>query len=134
MLIDTSALVAILLSEPEAEALVAAILTDDRRLIGAPSLVEAAAVLLAKKGPQSAIALDALLQRLGIVTVEMSAIAANEARRGYERFGKGVGAPAVFNYGDCLSYGIALALDEPLLFKGDDFFRTDVAVVPYSKT
>lgn len=134
MLIDTSALVAILLSEPEADALVAAILADDRRLIGAPSLVEAAAVLLAKKGPQSAIALDALLQRLGIVTVEMSATAATEARRGYERFGKGVGAPAVLNYGDCLSYGIALALDEPLLFKGDDFLRTDVAVVQYSKT
>lgn len=129
MLIDTSALVAILLSEPEADRLIEAILMDDRRLLGAPTLVEAGAVMFAKKGPQGSIALDALLQRLGIVLVEMSPAAAAQARQAYERFGKGVGAPAVLNYGDCLSYGMSFALDEPLLFKGDDFLRTDVAVV-----
>ena len=131
MLIDTSALVAILLSEPEADKLVDAILMDDRRILSAPTLVEAAAVMVAKKGPQGSIALDALLQRLGIVVVEMPVAAAAEARRAYERFGKGVGTPAVLNYGDCLSYGMSFALDEPLLFKGDDFLRTDVAVVAY---
>ena len=131
MVIDTSALLAILLSEAESEKLVRAILADGRRLIGAPTLVEAAAVMLARKGPQGEIALDALLQRLGIEVVEMSAVATTEARRAYARFGKGVGTPGVLNYGDCLAYGITLAMDEALLFKGNDFLETDVPAVAY---
>lgn len=131
MVIDTSALLAVLLAEPEAEDLVAAILADDSRMIGAPTIVEAAAVMLARKGPQGEIALDALLQRLGMTVVEMSPAAAMEARRAYGRFGKGVGTPAVLNYGDCLSYGIASTLEEPLLFKGNDFMETDISAVAY---
>lgn len=131
MIIDTSALLAVLLAEPEADDLVASILADDSRMIGAPTIVEAAAVMRARKGPQGEIALDALLQRLGITVVEMSARAAVEARRAYARFGKGVGNPAVLNYGDCLSYGIALAFEEPLLYKGEDFQKTDIQGVAY---
>ena len=125
MVIDTSALLAILFGEAGAEALVVAIGADERRWVSAPTLVEAAAVLIARKGPEGEIALDALLQRLGIEVVGFGAEAAAHARAAYRRFGRGVGSPGVLNYGDCLSYGAALAADEPLLCKGEDFPRTD---------
>jgi len=87
--------------------------------------------MVARKGPQGAIALDALLERLDIEVVAMSAEAASLARSAYTRYGKGVGSPGVLNYGDCLSYGVAMATGEPLLFKGDDFTQTDVLRVTY---
>ncbi|TVP43310.1 MAG: PIN domain-containing protein, partial [Gemmatimonadales bacterium] len=80
MVIDTSALLAILLSEPEAPAFIDEIAAADRRLVGAPTLVEAAAVILARKGEEGVIALDALLSRLGIEVVPMSPAAAEFAR------------------------------------------------------
>ena len=131
MVIDTSALVALLLAEPEAPALAEAIAGDEARIVGAPTLVEASAVMVAKKGPQGEIALDALLQRLGIEIAPMTSEAATFARTAYARFGKGVGSPAVLNFGDCLTYGVARALDQPLLFKGPDFAGTDVDAVAY---
>lgn len=126
MVVDTSALLAILLGEPGSSRLAEAIAADATRLVGAPTLVEAAAVMLARKGPQGQIALDALLTRLGIEVVAMTPEAAALARAAYARFGKGVGSPAVLNYGDCLAYGVAKATREPLLFTGEDFSRTDV--------
>lgn len=131
MVLDTSALLAILLSEPEAAAMTRAVAGDATRIVGAPTLVEAAAVLHARKGPGGEVALDALLERMDIRVVPMTLPAAKLARLAYSRFGKGVGDPPVLNYGDCLSYGVAMAEREPLLFKGDDFSRTDVAAVPY---
>ena len=131
MVIDTSALIAILLGEPEATRLAQAVAAAPVRLVGAPVVVETAAVMLARKGPQGEIALDALLQRLGVSIVPMSPDAAAFSRSAYARFGRGVGSPSVLNYGDCLSYGIAMAAGEPLLFKGDDFSKTDVASAPY---
>jgi ribonuclease VapC len=131
MVIDASALVAILLGEPEAPRLVQAIAADSNRLVGGPTLVEASAVMLGRKGSQGEIALDALLQRLEIRTVPFTPEAAAHARSAYRRYGKGVGSPSMLNYGDCLSYGTAIALGEPLLFKGDDFPRTDIAAVAY---
>lgn len=131
MVIDTSAILAILLSEPEAIPLVHAISAAPIRMIGAPSLVEASAVLCARKGPSGDVALDALLQRLSIVTVPMSADAAAYARDAFRRFGKGAVQPGVLNYGDCLAYGVAVATGSTLLFKGNDFARTDVAVAAY---
>ncbi len=131
MVIDTSALVAILLSEPEATDLVEAILCADDRLVAAPSLVEASAVMLARKGPGGEIALDALMERLDIDVLPMSEDAARLARLGHARFGKGVGTPGILNYGDCLAYGVAMAAREPLLFKGGDFPQTDVSVAAY---
>ena len=100
----------------------------ERALVGTPTLVEVAAVMLAKKGPGGEIALDALMERFGIEPVPLTEDAARLARLGYSRFGKGVGSPGVLNYGDCLAYGAAMAAREPLLFKGDDFGQTDVAV------
>jgi ribonuclease VapC len=131
MVIDASALIAILLGEPEAARMASAIAADPDRLVSAPTLVEAAAVMIGRKGPQGEIALDALLQRLDIRVVPFSADAANRARSAYRQYGKGVGSPSVLNYGDCLSYGAAMALGEPLLFKGDDFPRTDVPAAAY---
>lgn len=126
MVIDTSALVAILFSEPEGSAFIEDIAAADRRLVGAPTLVEATAVMLARKGRPGVIALDALLSRLGIEVVPMSPEAGDLAREAYSRYGKGVGSPGVLNYGDVLSYGVARAEDEPLLFLGEDFARTDI--------
>jgi ribonuclease VapC len=131
VLIDTSAVLAILLGEPESQALVEAIVASPVRRIGAPTLVEAAAVLLARKGKQGEIALDALVQRLSIEVVPMSIEAAGRTRSAYQRFGRGVGSPAVLNYGDCLAYGIAMASGDALLFKGDDFGQTDVIAAPW---
>lgn len=131
MLLDTSALLAILFNEPEAPAMVRAVTRDSTRLVGAPTLVEASAVLTARKGSGGEVALDALLERMRIEAVPMSLDAARLSRLGYARFGKGVGDPAVLNFGDCSTYGIAMAGREPLLFKGDDFARTDVAKVEY---
>lgn len=126
MVIDTSALIAILLSEPEAEEFVEEISAAESRLVGAPTLVETTAVMLARKGKPGVIALDALLARLDIEIVDMTTGAGEFARDAYARFGKGIGSPGVLNYGDTLAYGVARAADEPLLYKGDDFSRTDI--------
>lgn len=131
MVIDSSALVAILLEEPQAAALTKAIAADPVRLLGVPTWVETAAVMMARKGPEGELALDALLSRLAVVLVPMTEQAASQARSAYARFGKAVGSPGVLNYGDCLAYGVARAAGEPLLFTGKDFSRTDVLVVPY---
>lgn len=131
MIIDTSAVIAILLGEPEAPRLVQAIVAAPTRVIAAPALVEASAVLLAKKGRVGEVALDALLQRLDIDVIPMSPAAALAARSAYRRYGKGVGSPGVLNHGDCLSYGVAMAEGDTLLFKGDDFSRTDVLAAEY---
>ncbi|TVR52078.1 MAG: type II toxin-antitoxin system VapC family toxin [Gemmatimonadales bacterium] len=131
MVVDTSALLAILLGEPEAEALVRALAAAEHAVIGAPTLVEASAVMRARKGPGGEIALDALLERLGIKVEAFSVDQARMARLGYGRFGKGVGDPAVLNLGDCFSYGTTMALRQPLLCKGDDFARTDVELVSH---
>jgi ribonuclease VapC len=131
MVLDTSALLAILFAEPESERMVRAVAASGSRIVGAPTLVETSAVMRARKGSGGEVALDALLERLDVELVEMSVAAARLARLAYARFGKGVGDPAVLNFGDCLTYGVAVAMREPLLFKGTDFGRTDVEIVDY---
>ncbi len=129
MVVDTSALLAILLGEPEAETMVKAMASAEHRVIGAPTLVEASAVMRARKGPGGEFALDALLERLGITVQPFTLDQARMARLGYGRFGRGVGNPPVLHLGDCFSYGTAMALRMPLLFKGNDFRETDVEAV-----
>ncbi|MEN8375745.1 MAG: type II toxin-antitoxin system VapC family toxin [Gemmatimonadota bacterium] len=131
MVLDSSALVALLLGEADSRRLAQAIASAPIRLVGAPTLVETSAVLLARKGPEADVALDAWLMRLDVEVVPLTEEGARHARRAYARFGKGVGDPGVLNYGDCLSYGVAMAMRQPLLFKGDDFSRTDVEVAAY---
>lgn len=86
MVLDTSALLAILFGEPESEAMVRAIARDERRLVGSPTLVEASAVMRARKGGAGEVALDGLLERLSVVIVPMSVGAARLARLAYARF------------------------------------------------
>ena len=131
MVIDTSAILAILMAEPEAESMVRAISAAEDRIVGTPTLVEASAVMVARKGPGGDVVLEALLRHLDVESAPFSDTAATLARLGYARFGNGVGSPGVLNYGDCLAYGLALALRQPLLFKGDDFGQTDVTPVDY---
>jgi ribonuclease VapC len=126
IVVDSSALLAIVLGEPDADRLVAAITRATAPSVGAPTLVEAHAVLVARKGRGAALALDALLQALRIDVVPMTAEAATFAREAWVRFGKGAAAPGVLNFGDCLSFGVARAMGAPLLFKGADFAATDI--------
>lgn len=131
MVIDSSALVAAVLLEPEAGRFGEAMRRARRRYIGAPTFVEATAVLLRRAGEDAVDTLRDLVADADITVVEMSPRAAEIACDAYRRYGKGVGKPGMLNFGDCLSYGIARAMREPLLFKGDDFAATDVEAASY---
>ena len=130
MVIDTSALIAILLAEPEAHAIARAIAAEPRRLLSAFSALEAGFVIEARRGEPGGQELDLLLHRCQIQTVSMNAEQADLARRAWRTYGKGR-HPAGLNLGDCCSYALSKYASEPLLFKGDDFSKTDLAAVPY---
>ena len=128
MVLDTSALLALLLDEPDADAFRLAVEDDPVRLVSAATLLEAALVIETRKGEPGGRELDALVQKAGITVVPVDAEHVAEARRAYRRFGKGRHAPGL-NYGDVFSYALARIEGEPLLFKGSDFAQTDVARV-----
>ena len=130
MVIDTSALIAILLGESPSEALARTIAADPRRLLSAFSVVESYMVITAKKGEAGGRELDLLLHRCQIETVPLNAAQAELARKGWLSYGKGR-HPAGLNIGDCCSYGLAKYSGEPILFVGDDFQHTDLQVVAY---
>ena len=130
MVLDTSALVAILQEEPGHQALTRAIRDAPLRRLSAATLVEAGIVMQGRHGDAGSRELDALLTRAVPEVVPVTAAHAGLAREAFRRFGKGR-HPAGLNYGDCFSYALAVALAEPLLFVGDDFGRTDVAVADY---
>lgn len=125
MVIDSSAVLAILLQEPEAESFARAISADPVRLISAISFLEAAIVIEARKGPAGGRELDLLLHRGKIEIVSFTPEHAEIARAAWLSFGKGRHA-AGLNMGDCCSYALSRISGEPLLFKGADFLRTDV--------
>jgi ribonuclease VapC len=125
MVIDTSAVAAILFDEPEAPALERSLVEDPVRLISAATVVEAGVVIEARLGDAGSREFDLWLQRAGIDVVAVDGEQADVARRAWRRFGKGRHA-AGLNFGDCFSYALAMTRDEPLLFKGDDFAKTDV--------
>lgn len=125
MVLDTSALLALLLDEPEADAFRVAVEDDLTRLVSAATLLEAALVIEARKGEAGGRELDLLMQKAEIQVVPVDGEHVAEARRAYRRFGKGRHA-AGLNYGDVFAYALARTTGEPLLFKGDDFARTDV--------
>ena len=128
MVLDTSALVALLLDEPEAEEFRAAVEEDTTRLVSAATLLETALVIEARKGEPGGRELDALIHKAEIVVVPVDADHVSEARRAYRRFGKGRHAAAL-NFGDVFAYALARTSGEPLLFKGDDFTKTDIGRV-----
>ncbi len=127
MVIDTSAVLAILQLEPEAESFAQRIDTADVRRISTVSILEAGIIVEARKGRVGAQELDAFLQQGGFVIEPFDAEQAEVARDAYRRFGKGR-HEAALNLGDCASYALAKTFGEPLLFKGTDFPRTDVIV------
>ena len=129
IVVDTSAIIAILRNEPEKERFVDAILAASPRLMSAVSMQEAGMVIAGRFGDAAAWEpLDALLARMGVEIVAHDGALAGLARTAFLRFGKGRHA-AGLNFGDCASYALAKATDVPLLFKGDDFGRTDVRIV-----
>lgn len=129
MVIDTSAVAAILFDEPDAAALEGKIADDPVRLMSAATLLETAIVVEARLGDAGGREFDLWLLRAEIEILGVDAEQADLARRAWRRFGRGR-HPAGLNYGDCFSYALAAASGEPLLFKGDDFTKTDVKVCP----
>lgn len=126
MIIDTSALVAILRDEPEASLFARAIAEATDARISAATYVEIAAVIDGARDPVASRRVDELLQVAGIVIEPVTEEQARRAREAYRDFGKGSGHPARLNFGDCFAYALAIAMDDALLFKGDDFVHTDV--------
>jgi ribonuclease VapC len=126
MVIDTSAIVAIALNEAEAETFEQRIADAPARLISAATVLEAAMVIETRLGEPGGIELDLWLMKAGIEIVAVDAEQADQVRRAWRRFGKGR-HPAGLNFGDCFSYALSVLTQEPLLFKGDDFSRTDIA-------
>lgn len=125
MVIDTSALLAILLDEPERRTFNEAIEAAESRRMSAAIFVEVSIVIESRFGAEGIRDLDLFIERAGISLVPVDSDQAQMARRAYSRFGKGRHR-AGLNYGDCFSYALAMVLGEPLLYKGDDFGQTDV--------
>jgi ribonuclease VapC len=129
MVIDTSALLALLLDEPEASAVSRAVAADPRRLMSAFTALETAVVIEAKKEEAAGREFDLLVHKAALDIVPMDAGQVELARSAWRRYGKGR-HPAGLNVGDCCSYALARFTGEPLLFTGDDFAKTDVHRVP----
>ena len=125
MVIDTSVIVAIALDEPDAAALEARIADDPVRLISAATVLEATIVLETRLGDSGGREFDLWLLKTGAEIVPVDAEQMEAARRAWRRYGKGRHA-AGLNYGDCFAYALALTRGEPLLYKGDDFARTEI--------
>ena len=129
MIIDTSVLVAILRAEPDAAGFLEVIRATLPRRISAATYVELGVVIDGPGDPIASRRLDDFLGRMSIVIEPVTETQARIAREAYRDFGKGSGHPAGLNFGDCLAYALARELNEPLLFKGDDFRHTDIPFV-----
>lgn len=125
MIIDSSALIAILQAEPESSELLDVLVATPIRRISAANLLEASIVMQARFGDAGEREVDVLLHRLQIDVIAVTPQHAEIGRSAYRRFGKGR-HPAGLNFGDCFAYALSKAMGEPLLFVGDDFRKTDV--------
>lgn len=125
MVVDSSAVLAVLFNEPERDAFADALSAATVRLMSSVNVLEAAVVASSRKGPHGARELDLLLHRAEIEVTPFTADHLRLSRDAYERYGKGR-HPAGLNLGDCCAYALARYTGEPLLFKGNDFLRTDV--------
>ncbi|MBN9186352.1 type II toxin-antitoxin system VapC family toxin [Microbacterium sp.] len=126
MIVDTSALIALVKDEPDASAVLAALARDTRPAISAATLLEASIVADGSRDPVRSARFTALLDALSLEVVPFTAVQAAAARHAYREYGRGSGHPARLNLGDCFAYALATERHEPLLYVGDDFARTDV--------
>lgn len=127
MVIDSSALVAIFLSEPERRELLLAITSADTRLISAATVLETGIALESRQGEEAGREFDLFLVKANLETVPVDAEQVELARSAWRKFGKGR-HPAGLNFGDCFSYALAKSSGEPLLAKGTDFAKTDISI------
>ncbi len=130
MIIDTSALIAILDQEPEAERIARTLASTPERMLSAANLLEIGIVMQVRRGDDGARDVDLLLAKLRVEIVPFTATQAEIARKAFRRYGRGR-HDAKLNFGDCFAYALAKDQSAPLLFKGDDFSQTDVTVAPY---
>jgi len=127
MVIDTSALIAILQDEPERRAFNEAIEASEVCALSTASFVETSMIIESRYGPDGTRDLDLFISKAQITLAPVDADQAHIARQAFRQYGKGRHV-AGLNFGDCFTYALAKALDKPLLFKGDDFGATDLAV------
>jgi ribonuclease VapC len=125
MVIDTSAILAVLFKEPEAAEFLDRIASDPVRLVSAAGVLEASMVIETRYGETGGHELDLFLDRIAVEIVPIDAELTEAARHAWRRYGKGR-HPASLNFGDCFSYAVAAVRHEPLLFKGNDFSSTDI--------
>ena len=128
MVVETSAVLAILLDEPEAAEFAQLIEDDPAPLISAASVLEAGIVLISRHGPDARDDLQDFLAQGGLQVEPVTAEQAELALEAYQRYGKGRHR-AGLNFGDCFAYALCKAMGQPLLFKGQDFSQTDIATV-----
>ena len=126
VIVDTSALVAILHEEADAELYAESLRSAERIRISAGTLLEAGIVIDGNRSPLLSRRLDELVNAVPLVVEPVTREQALIARAAYRDYGRGSGHPARLNFGDCFAYALALATGEPLLFKGDDFHHTDI--------
>jgi ribonuclease VapC len=126
VIIDTSALVAVIALEPEAPLFATAMDRAEVLRISAGSYVEAAIVLNRRRDPALDGKFEAMMNDVGFVVEPVTPEQARIARQAYRDYGRGSGHPAQLNFGDCFSYALARDKREPILFKGDDFIHTDL--------
>ena len=125
MIVDSSAVLAILFGEPDARRHAGAISAASPCRMSVANVLEASIVVECRGGDTAARELDALLERAEVELVPVTVEHLDEARRAWRRFGRG-NHPAALNFGDCFAYALAKATSEPLLYKGEDFSRTDI--------
>ena len=130
MVIDTSALIAILQNEPERRVFNEAIEAADTCVLSTASFLETSMVIESRYGPDGRRDLDLFISKAGIALASVDADQAYVARDAFLRYGKGR-HPAGLNFGDCFAYALAKTLDESLLFKGHDFVLTDIAAYSF---
>jgi ribonuclease VapC len=128
MIVDSSALLALVFREPEAERILDVVAEAEWLGVGAPTLAEIGIVLSSRMGGEARAVVALLVEELGLVTVPFEAVHAREARQAFLSYGRGR-HPAGLNYGDCLTYAVAKVGGQPLLFVGNDFSQTDLEPV-----
>lgn len=129
MIVDASVLIAIIMLEPDGRTFEAALETSPVNRISAATYLEASIVIDRARDPLVSRRLDELLREGGFVIEPVTESQTRIARDAYRDFGKGSGHRAGLNFGDCFAYALAREMDEPLLFKGDDFVHTDIPYV-----